>query len=120
MTPERFVSVVAEVVRDGAANCVLANVAQPPGRGPKRDLVAASEWFDRLGDQDRDFVARLCRETADAATFQFLCVLDGVVAIEEAGEKGTLVLQYVAPDGETRVLNDEQDEFLHDLLRRTE
>jgi hypothetical protein len=49
----------------------------------------------------------------DRAIFGFLCVLDGVRAIEGARDKGRLVLFY---DRESRVLlNNPDDEYLHDI-----
>lgn len=68
-------------------------------------------------------VESVCRDAASAATFQFLCVLDRVVAIEGPGEKGKLVLYYVAPDGKRTLLSDPPDfpnEYLHDQFKGVE
>jgi hypothetical protein len=53
------------------------------------------------------------REAVELAVFSFLCVLDGVSAIEDEPEKGVLTLRYIKRD-EDLLLNDPADEFLHD------
>lgn len=52
-------------------------------------------------------------EAAELAVFSFLCILDGVSAVESEPEKGELRLQYVR-DGEVLRLKDAVDGLLHD------
>lgn len=51
------------------------------------------------------------------ATFGFLCVLDGVRAIESVQDKGRLTLFY--EKGQKKLLiNDNKEDFLHDLFNQ--
>jgi hypothetical protein len=47
--------------------------------------------------------------------FGFLCVLDGVSAIEDGEVKGKLNLFY-EKHGKQQLLNDPQEEYLHDIF----
>lgn len=55
------------------------------------------------------------RESAEAAVFGFLCILDGVRVIESGPNQGELELYLV--NGDKRVLlNDPHEEELHNLF----
>jgi hypothetical protein len=52
---------------------------------------------------------------SDTTMFSFLCVLDGVRAIEDTEEKGQLKLIF-SKDGVEELLNNPDEEYLHDLI----
>jgi hypothetical protein len=75
-------------------------------------LVRLSNWYNGQTKPDQEMLKKIIEEAADHTAFGFLCVLDGVRSIEN-NPKGTLVLQYVSPEGEVSVLN--SSELLHEL-----
>jgi len=48
--------------------------------------------------------------------FSFLCVLDGVSAIEDYGEKGKFELFFKKGQEKKNLLNGPEQEYLHDYL----
>jgi hypothetical protein len=58
-------------------------------------------------------VKQTCREAAELAVFSFLCILDGVSAIEDGPERGELRLNFVK-EGRQTLLNDSAEGLLHD------
>ena len=58
-------------------------------------------------------VAEIAFDAANRAAFGFLCVLDGVRAIEGMGPKGELELRYI--DDEVINLTPSDGPMLHDL-----
>lgn len=115
MSPEEFVEAVRTQVRDAAASDVIRQLEKPSGRRPTEELRRLSEWFSRLSDADKEAVAGVARMASHHAVFGLLCVLDGVRAIEDKADKGTLRLTY-SKDGETQLLSPSDSNLLHDLL----
>ncbi|MFA5122722.1 hypothetical protein [Zavarzinia sp.] len=113
MDGQEFVDLLKIVVRDGTARGEIEALGKPPGRRPRDELVAQSVWFNSLSDDDRRMLSSIIADTADLAVFRFLCVLDGVVAIEDTPDKGRLELSFVK--GRATVLNPEEGEMLHDF-----
>jgi hypothetical protein len=116
VTPEEFVEAIRLVVLDGARRSTISTLEAPPGRKPRTELLERSDWYHSLAETDKVMVQAVIRDAAHAATFGFLCVLDGVSAIEPSGPKGELQLIYRAPDGGDVTLNGEGHEDLHDIL----
>lgn len=116
LTRRRFVENLARVTLDGAVSGQLRVLAQPPGRQPRVDVLARSEWFNALDDDDQAMVSDVMRSTAYAVLHSVLCVLDGVATIVEGPDKGILRLVHET-SAAARVLNDHAGEpELHDLL----
>jgi hypothetical protein len=115
MDAQQFVDAIRIVVRDGAASGELGVLRSPPGRRPSVDLQERSTWFNSLPDDQKRILSSIILDVADRAVFGFLCVLDGVRSIEDAGKKGHLELRYVK-DGSI-LLNPAEGEMLHDLWR---
>lgn len=114
MTREEFVSALKKVARDGAVDAVLDNLADPPGRRPAPELVEASEWFKKLGPEERERVRWVAAQAAHACLFGVFAVLDRARAFSPDTE-AYLELYYVS-GGKKMLLNDFEDEDLHDLL----
>lgn len=116
MRPDAFVKALKTVCRDNSVQGCVEAFSKPPGRKPSQQLARISEWFNALSADDRAMVIAAMREAADLTLFNLLCVLDGVVAVEPAGEKSEFRLLATRHGKQTQISpNAEQ---LHDLLRR--
>ncbi|MEI7376821.1 hypothetical protein [Dickeya chrysanthemi] len=110
MDAEKFVDVIKLVVRDAAIEDTISVLTSPPGRRPSKELVELSNYYNGKNDEEKELINRIIKLASDDAVFGFLCVLDGVRAIEDEEEKGTLSLIY--KKNEEVILN--KDEDLHD------
>lgn len=115
MDREQFVDVVRRVVLDSAVTGTIIQLSQPAGRKPDPAHIELSVWFNCLPHPDRENLEKVVRLTADMAVFGMLCVLDGVRAIEDGPEKGTLDLRYRCGEQDIS-LSDDSGDLLHDLL----
>lgn len=113
MDSRQFVDMLRIVVRDGAASEELSVLRSPPGRRPSTDLKERSKWYNSLQDDQKKILSSIILDVADRTVFGFLCVLDGVRAIEDDHDKGRLELRYVRDN--SSLLNPPEGEMLHDL-----
>ncbi len=116
MTKNEFVETIKKVVADGAYKSVELNLTTPPGRKPSMHLVEMSAWFNELNNQDKEFVRKIIKEAVAITVFSFLCVLDGVSAIEDNTDKGDLK-HYYQNGIRTVLLNNPEEEDLHDIFK---
>ncbi len=115
MDKQEFVRVVKLQTSDSAVSGTVKNLACPAGRKPAERLVWLSTWYNRLSNKDQEMLREALRESAEAAVFGFLCILDGVRVIESGPNQGELELYLV--NGDKRVLlNDPHEEELHNLF----
>ena len=112
---EYFVNVLKQVVRDQGVNNLIENLESPPGRQPVEELLSMSQFYKNLDSGQKAIFEKIIRMVTDDILFGVLCVLDGVRAIESGEDKGVLELLY-RKHGLTVLLNDPEEEFLHDLL----
>ena len=113
MTPDEFVAAVDRVVYSGAVSGTVAGLRDgPAGRDPGSRQLALHDWFEALSPDDQQMVGEIVRDAAHAAVFGFLCVLDGVVAVDDPPH-AQLRLTATLPDGRAVILN--QDPSLEDL-----
>ncbi len=115
MDERAFVDVIRRVVRDGAKRDILSSLRQPPGRRPPEQLIDKSRWYNALTDVDKAFVESVVGDCVTQAVFGFLCVIDGVRAIEDGSDRGSLELYYTKA-GASSLLNRPEGLMLHDLL----
>jgi len=115
MTPDEFVTILKTVVLKSAVDSTKELLRDPPGRSPSEKLKEMSAWYSKLAPEDRTVVDEIINESATSAVFGFLCVLDGVRAIEDGKDKGTLKLFYEGKDNSILV-NDRTQFGLHELL----
>ena len=113
MDSRQFVDTLRIVVRDSAASQELSVLSKPPGRRPSTDLRERSNWYNSLPDEQKKILSSIILDVADRTVFGFLCVLDGVRAIEDDTNKGHLELRYVKDN--SILLNPTEGEMLHDL-----
>lgn len=112
---EEFVETIKSVVINDSIKSIESTLLKPPGRSPQNKTLEMSNWFNSLDSQDKSIVKEVIKESIETSVFGFLCVLDGVRAIENNNEKGVLQLYYVKDDHRI-LLNDPNDIYLHDLL----
>lgn len=116
MNAQDFVEVVKTAVYGGAVKGTLDVLQRPPGRCPDASLIELNQWFSRLGAEDHRKLIQVIELAADQASYNFLLVLDGLLAVEPAGKKGELELSY--SDGITRTrLNSENAVELSSLFK---
>lgn len=115
MSPKYFVEILKKIVMEQAVNDIVENLKEPPGMKPSVELLELSSFYKNLDEEQKRILVRVLNETAEITFFGLLCVLDGVRAIESGQDKGTLELWY-RRGSETILLNDPDDEFLHDLM----
>ena len=116
MTPSEFVKAIQKVIGEGTPTSTIEAIKSPPGRRPDSELLELSSWYLSLPVEHQSQINKLIRWTCDLAAFQFLCVIDGVVAIEDIGDKGHLELTYIKDD-QRLILNEPESDFLHDLYK---
>jgi hypothetical protein len=115
MTPKYFVEILKKIVQEQAVNDIIENLEEPPGKKPSAELSELSYFYKSLNEEQKDKIKKILNETAEMTFFGLLCILDGVRAIESGEDKGTLELWYRKGE-ETILLNDPDDDFLHDLM----
>lgn len=113
MDSREFVDLLKIVVRDAAAAEELNVLHKPPGRLPPSEILERSAWYNSLADDQKKILASIVLDVADRAVFGFLCVLDGVRAIENPPDQGRLEIRYVKDT--VTLLNPPDEEMLHDL-----
>lgn len=116
MDAEGFIDAIKRCVHDSAVHGVLQNTAQPPGKFPSAEELRFADWFKNLSDEDRMIIENIVKAAVTQTLFGFLCVLDGVRAIEDTPKKGWFEFYYVN-ESERTLLNDPMQEPLHDLYR---
>lgn len=114
MNAEKFVSIINEVVVQSTIDGTKKVLSNPRGRSPAKELVKMSIWYNNLSDEDKEVVGNIIARSVRGAIFGFLCVLDGVRAIEDR-DKGVLKLYYER-NGESVLLNDQSSFGLHEML----
>jgi hypothetical protein len=120
MTKKEFISAINATVVHESISSVEKNLVAPPGRQPSEQLIKLSHWFNGLNEKDKSYVKDLITESVEMATFSFLCVLDGVRAIDNYNSERenllpALILKY-KKGNQTVWLNDPEDDYLHDLF----
>jgi hypothetical protein len=113
MTRSEFIKALKRQTSDAALFGTISNLERAPGREPRERDVALSAWYRNLDDSNRERVKQACHEAAELAIFSFLCILDGVSAIEDGPEKGELRLNFVR-EGRQIPLNDLSEGLMHD------
>lgn len=115
MNQQEFIEAMREVTVEGSVNAVTSLLKASPGKKPDQKYVGLSGWYNNLSQTDQDMVSKVISESVNMGVFSFLCVLDGVSAIESVEDKGELVLTYEKNGIITR-LNEQDGDYLHDLL----
>jgi hypothetical protein len=114
MDSRDFVDHIKIAVRDAAISDAVGVLERPPGRHPPAEMVARAQWYASLNSQQRELLAGVIADSVNRAVFGFLCVLDGVRAMEDGEEKGRLELLHIKE--RSTVLNSPDGPMLHDLF----
>ena len=115
MDAQEFIHSIKTVVIDNSIKGVEELLNKPPGRKPSQHLVELSDWFNQQTDDNKTMISKIVKESVEMSVFVFLCVLDGVTAIEIGPDKGKLLLYY-EKNNNRKLLNSEETEYLHNLL----
>ena len=115
MNTNKFIEIIDSIVVKSAINIVKKNITAPAGRSPQQKHIIMSSFYNSLNEDQKINVDMIIKESVQSAVFRFLCVLDGVTAIEGA-DKGELKLYYER-NGESNLINDPGVD-LHDLMNR--
>ena len=111
MDSQEFVDLIKRVVSDAAITDTVSVLTSPPGRKPSKPLLEMSEFYNKQSLDDKARIDMIIKNSVEEAVFGFFCVLDGVRAIEDFDDKGTLSLYH---EGEVTIkLNSNGD--LHDI-----
>lgn len=116
MKPSSFVDALKSEVRNAAASDTISQIRTPSGRRPPDAIRKMSAWFNQLSEADQKAVAEVAQMSAHGAVFGFLCVLDGVRAIEDGEQRGEFELNYVQNGKVSVRLNPLSGDMLHDLF----
>lgn len=108
-------SAIETSVFASAVDGTVRTLQDPPGRAPAARTMVLHDWYDGLSPEDKSMVAEAVRAAAATAVFGFLCVLDGIRAIDDPPH-GELRLTIIDASGAERRLNGGPIE-LHDLFR---
>lgn len=114
MNAEQFVEVIKLVVRDLPMQGMIGQLKKPAGRKPPADLVAASQWYNSLGEEDLRQLHYIMKYVANNSLFNMLCVIDGVQVVEDTPDKGEFELYFVK-NGKRILLNPPNGCMLHDI-----
>lgn len=114
MNSEKFVDIIRELTIDDTVRIIQSNLIKPPGRSPSEMSIAISKWYNSLADNDKNILIHIVKKAARTGVFEFLCILDGAIAIENE-DKGELKLYY-EKGNEKILLNDQHKINLHELL----
>jgi hypothetical protein len=110
MTRNYFVDTVKKVVHQQTVKDMVDNLIDAP-----EHLLKYKEFYASLSEDNKSLLRELLNEASEMTLFGMLCVIDGVRAIENSPDKGTLELWYRNGE-ENYLINDIEEEFLHDLI----
>jgi len=115
---EEFVARLKQVVHDDVTQKLLSDLESPAGRNPPKSAKELSLWLSELPESDKDKLQKVVTHATHSAIFGMLAVLDGVRAIEDDHDKGSLKLMWET--GATEImLNDRDNQSLHDIYQST-
>jgi hypothetical protein len=114
MDQNEFISAIKVAVEEPSRQSIKIRLESPSGKAPSEHLLKLAAWYNKLSDSDKIMIESVIEQTVDITIFGFLCVLDGVTAIERGPNKGKLNLFY-EKGGESKLLNDTKEDYLHDM-----
>ena len=126
---ETFMKILIAHARNG----IIGDIMSTLERGPSvprtmKDKVVWHQWFQGLGDEDKEYVYQIIRETVDAALFSTLVILDGAAGRPIPGKLSDFALylqEYDDEDAErsdlpkfrVRLNSVNATEDLHDIFK---
>jgi hypothetical protein len=118
MDSKKFVKAIEDGVISSTILVMRQILEKPPGRSPDQGIVAMSDWYKALEDDEKNMVMATISKAVNSTVFGLFCVLDGERVIEDGPNKGDLKIFYEKGD-ELTWLNDPNDGgILHELLGR--
>lgn len=114
MNAEEFVQAIKQAMSNNVLG-LIKFIENPPGRSPSQSSLRISKFYNGLNDVDKKTFQEALELAVGQSMDNFLCILDGSLAIESGEKKGELELFYT--DGESRTrLNDPEGNPLSDIF----
>jgi hypothetical protein len=113
MDSQKFIDAIRMIVRENAINDVITTTEYPPGRRVSPQQKKRAEWYGSLSDEKKEIIKSIIVDAVDNALFGFLCVIDGVRAIENDPNKGEFEIRYLK-EGAVQ-MSSRDGSLLHDL-----
>ena len=117
MTAIEFIKCIKQVVYDSSVNGCVSLLQKPPGRKPSEKLVELSRYVNQLSEYDKEMMYSIIKLASSQAIFGLLAVIDGVRQFEDSESKGSFDLRF-NKDGNSVIINDPNEEYLHDLFNQ--
>ena len=117
MTAIEFIKSIKQVVYDYSVNSCVSLLQKTPGRKPSEKLVELSRYVNQLSEYDKEMMRSIIKLASSQAIFGLLAVIDGVRQIEDSESKGSFELRF-NKDGNSVIINDPNEEYLHDLFNQ--
>ena len=117
MNQEEFIEVIKNSVANAAVLDVIETLKFPPGRRPAERAVKLSTFYNQLSLEQQQQINEIIHIAVDASVFGFLCIIDGVRSINDLENQGSLKLTYKDEDGIETLLNDPEENYLHDIYK---
>lgn len=111
-TRRELVDTLAQIAIDEVVEGEVGIMRDPPGRRPPLDLVARSEWFTALGEDEQSLVVDVMRQAAYGALHRVLVALDGATSLGA----GRLRLTWETDESVVELTHAANEVALHDLL----
>ncbi|HKQ39496.1 MAG TPA: hypothetical protein VJ063_15570 [Verrucomicrobiae bacterium] len=116
MNTQQFIGAIKEAVYEQAFLGLIEALKSPPGRRPDPRLLKLSDWYHSLTPDAQAMASELTKAAAKQATYNFLLLLDGLLAAEARGEKGEFQLFYTK-DGISAILNPRSENPLSNIFK---
>ena len=115
MDNDQFIELVRLLVSKLGMQAVKQNITKPAGRSPQAKYLVMSSFYNSRNNEEKEIVDLIIKESVDTAIFQFLCMLDGVIAIENEKEGGLKL--YYESNSKRVLINDPDHDYLHDIFK---
>jgi hypothetical protein len=118
MNPEKFVKAL-KIINSASMKGLIRAFENPPGKTPAQKYVKVSNLLKNFGEEDKKIFIEALNIASEQAIYNFLLVLDGLLAFESSRPKGKLELIY--SDGISNItLNTPDCEPLSTLFKSEE
>lgn len=105
MDAEKFIAGIKGSVEHSTISGTL-RMLQKPTKSASEEKRAYSNWWHGLSEAEQSHVRNIVTDTVQFTVFNFLCVLDGVAAVENLPHTGKLKLVFKKHDGSQVLLTD--------------
>lgn len=112
MDGKSFIELLKNTSRIDAIKTTISLLEDLDGKGYNEKMKKMCYFYSNLKNIDKKNINNIIKLSVDTSFFNFLCVIDGVSAIENGPNKGDFKLYYIK-NNKNILLNCEED-LLHD------